>query len=472
MNVSRIKLSWGFLTLSLTLLALGGKAAGETLDANRLMELARVSNPSLVSARLGEAEAAGRLEAARGALFPTLSLDSRASWIANPEDAVRIDAGSFGSIPVPSPVVPTLLPATDVTIAEEQDPFYYSAALSMDQALWTWGKIPAGIALREKEGLAARTNGNRAETSTLADLQKALYALDYQREALSIMETQMELSDRMLSSLALSRAAGAVTDLDYDSAALDAERLKRSAANLSDSVAKSERYITLLAGLDPAGNYRISTGGLPEIPDIGGTTLTEWARRARAENLDLAYASQAVEIRNAAAELSRLQGAGRPDVGLNLRAGWNGSRLPGEEDWSDKGDWFVTVSVAAKGNLVDFGVSSGKIRESEAAADRAAADFAWTAAQVDSAVATSLSSLETLRADLDYKERRVAFQDAKVRDAEARLTAGAATELAVLEAQSEHLSAVLDQASARMQYTDAWVSFLLLAAPAELGRGK
>lgn len=472
MNMTRMKLSPRFFTLSLTLLALGSTVSAETLDFGRLMELARVSNPALVSARLVEEEAAGRLEAARGALFPTLSLDSRASWIANPTEAIRIDAGSFGSIPVPSPASPTILPATDVIIAEEQDPFYYSAALSMDQAMWTWGKIPAGAALREKEVIAARVNGNRAEASTLADLQKTLYALDYQREALSILETQIGLSDRMLSSLASSRAAGAVTDLDYENAALDAERLKRSAANLTDSVAKSERYIKFLAGLDPAGNYHISTEGLPKIPDIGGTTVSEWARRARAENLDLAYASQGVELRNAAAELSRLQGAGRPDVGLNLRAGWNGSRLPGEEDWSDKGDWFVTVSVAAKGNLVDFGASSGKIRESEAAADRAAADLAWALAQVDTAVSTALSSLETLRADLEYKENRVAFQDAKVRNAESRLSVGAATELAVLEAQSEHLSAVLDQANARMHYTDAWVSFLLLAAPAELGRGE
>lgn len=456
--------------MAFTLSAPGNGMGLEILTPARLVELVQTSNPSVISARLGEKEATGRLESAKGARLPTVSVDSKASWIANPAEEVTLGAGSFGSLPVPSAANPTLLPSSDVTIADAQDPFYYQAAFSLDQAVWTWGKLDAAVNTREKERLAAQTNGDRTEASALAELQRSLYALSYQREALSIVEAQRDLSARMLTSVAASRDAGAVTNLEYEEAVLNAEQLERSAESLADSISKLERNILFLAGLEPSGAYIVTTDGIEsgneKTPVLEDAEL--WTDQARSDNLDLLYASRSVDLRNAAANLARRQAAGKPDVGLNLRGGWNGSRLPGESDWDDKGDWFVTATVAVKGNLLDFGTSSGKVHEAEAAAARSVSDFNRAASQVVTAVETSLSTLETLSRDVEYKERLALFRSAKVKDAESRREAGAGTELSVMNAQSDHLSAVLDLAAARMQYADARVSFLLLASPSEL----
>lgn len=463
-------------SLHAALVALGvlyaSAASSETLTADQLIELVRTANSSVVSARLGEKEAAGRVKTARGALLPTVSMDAKGTWFANPSEAVTLNAGSFGSIPIPTPANPTLLPSTDVTLLDAQDPFYYQAAFSFDQALWTWGKLDAAVKTREAELLAARTSGDRVEALALADVWRALYDLVFQREAFSLVEAQRDLSARMLASVAASRDAGAVTSLEYEEAVLNAENLERSAESLADSIAKLERSIVLMAGLDPAGSYTVSTAGLDLTADTGPSRedTPQWTQRARSGNLDLLLASRTVDLRNCAAELARRQAAGKPDVGLNLRGGWNGSRLPGETDWDESGDWFVTASVAIKGTLLDFGVSSGKIQEASAAAERSASDFSWAASQVETAVENALASLHTLSRDVEYRERVAAFRASKVLDAESRLEAGAGTELSVMNAQSEHLSAVLDLAEARMHYTDAWVSFLLLAAPAEFAK--
>jgi len=434
------------------------------LTPNILVELTKSNNGTVVSARLSQREAEGRLTSARGAGLPTVSLDSRMSWIANPTDAVTLAAGSFAQLP-------TALPSTDMTIMDAQDPFYYSAALSVDQALWTWGKVSAAVETRDRERLMAGADADRAEASALADLYRSLYALAYQQEALSIVNSQGELSERMLASVASSRVAGVVTDLEYEDASLNAERISRSRASLEDSVRKLKRSVLLLAGIDPDGDYEISVEGLSETPAVPEATAAEWSARARSGNLDLAYAERGVDVRASAADLARKQASGRPDVGLNVRAGWNGSRLPGDDDWSDKGDWFATFTVAVKGSLLDFGASAGKIAEAEFAAARAVSDWESAVKSVDTAVGASLEALDTLRDEAEYCSRLAAFQEAKVIDAESRRSAGAGTELSVLEAQSDWLSAVLDSTGAMMQYTDACVSFLLLADPAEILSG-
>jgi len=441
--------------------------AEESMGPTELRDRVLSINPRLRSARLGVDEASGRLKAAKSAGLPTLSMELRSSYFANPSDGIVISAGEFGSLPLGTSTLS--LPSTDVTVQDPQDPFYYYGAFSIDQSIWTWGKTESAVKLREKERELASVSALNAELSALTSLYKDLYSLSYQREALALARTQSELSRKMVASIAVSRDAGITTELDYQEARLNAEKADRSAAALEDSIRYLEDDIRAMADLDPG--VSISTEALAQPPSLRELTLGRWQAQAEEENLDLRSAALAVELRGLSETLARQGAAGRPDLGANVKFGWAGSRLPGEDDWGDKGDWFLTATVAAKGTLLDFGKTSGSLAEASAAAKRASFDYARSRSQVSTAVSSSIARLETLWGDLDYAERTASFQDGKVHSAEAEREAGGVGDVDVLKAQIDRLSAVLDLSSARMRYSDACISLLALADPSQLRSG-
>jgi outer membrane protein TolC len=470
MNTLRITLI-SVLALLEAFFLLSPVRAEEVLDPRRLREEVLTSNLDSAASRLGIREAEGRFETARASGRPTISLESGISYLANPSDAVILEQGSFGSLPTGTvpPYMP--LPTENVTIVDAQEPFYYSASISLTQPIFTWGKVPALVDLREKEMTLARTEAQRTEAQVLVRMYRYLYDLLYQREALAVVKDQEELSKRMLVSIEASMKAGVATELDYEEAKIEMEQIRRSIEALENAVSNLERSILALTGRTDFEGVSIRTDSLVPEPRLPQRDRETWKRLAREENLDLRTADGGTDLAEAAAVLAERQSAGRPDIGLSVKAGWSGSRLPGQEEWDDKGDWFLTVGIAAKGTLLDFGASEGSRKEKASAAEAVRMKYNRAVTDVDIAAERLYDILITLGEDIDYLERRVDLRSRRVTEKEAAEAAGAGSELSVLEAQNEHLIAVLDLTSARMQYSDTCISLLSLAMPSALLSG-
>lgn len=439
-----------------------------TLDVATLHAEVVAANPLAVAARLATEESEGRLKTARAARMPTIAFESQSSWLANPSDAIELSEGELGVIPGAPPV---LLPSGDVIIQDAQDPLYFSRALSLTQPVWTWGKLSAAVELGEREVSLSRTDATRVEASALADLYKDLYALAYQREALSIVREQETLSRRMIESVAASRDAGVVTDLDYREAEIDAEQIRRNAERLEDSVALLERNVLTAAGHTVRDGLRVSTDALAFLPLVEPATLDAWTLRARVENLDAAAAEAASALAASAARLASMRAKGRPDAMLSLKGGWNGSRFPFQDEWDDKSDWFASATLVFRNTILDSGARDGEEASAAAAATKAAANYRNAVSEVDAAIESLYASMGTLEGDMLYYVRRAELKSARAAEKVAAREAGSGSDLTVLEAQVEHSTAVLDLASSRMRYSDTCISLLLLAAPSRLVSG-
>lgn len=447
-----------------------GPAESGRVDARSLAASTLESSGEAASASAAVREAEARLAAARRAKFPVVGMDARASWIGNPSDAVVVSAGELGSIPSAAGLI--LLPGEDLTIYEAQEPLYYQVAFTVDQPLWTWGKLDAAASFRGAELSLAEARSAKAATESLASLYSKLYALRYQREALSLARVQVGLSALTVSAAKSSLDAGALTALEYRAAELEAEGLARTLARLEEGERALGREIESLAGLPRGASSEEGFGsGLRAAPAIPDLPLERWLRSAEAYGYDAAVAERAARTAERAALLSSLEAAGRPDVGLSLRGGWNGSRLPIQDGWEEKGDWFVGATVAVKGQLFDSGRGAADSRAAGAAADRARHEADAAAERLALAVASAYDTLSSLEADLRVSERRLGLERDAVEDAAARLDAGAIGEAELLRARSRLLAAQLEDVKLRTEYAGVCVGFLSLASPYEILSG-
>lgn len=443
------------------------EAQEKTYTPDELLSLVGQRNGGILASAAAIREADGRLLVAKGAGRPAIDLDTHVSYVAIPTDPVVIDAGSFGTIAT-SP-----LPVHDVTVLDASDPLYFSAAVNLNQVLWSWGKVQGAVALRESERNLASAQAVKAMTDASIQLYRSLYSLRARRELLAIVEEQERLARQMLSSIAASRDAGVITGLDYQDAALKVEGLSRTAASLRVAVDSLARDIATLAGIEETGVFAISTEGLAPEPRFEASDLIAWKRKAKVENLDLAVADKAVEASLSAYELSKRSAAGKPDVGANLSFGASGYLPVGADGWEeDDIDLFLNVTIVVKGTLVDFGSSVGTMDSARASADKALAQRGDAERKIDSSIAALYATLEILRGDVEFAERRANWAEAKLADQTVKQDAGTMGDLDLLEARTDYLADVMDLTTKRMNYVDAVLNFLGVTSPGTVVSGE
>lgn len=441
---------------------------------SELASLALARSSESLSARSSLAESSASLEAAKRTKLPVLSIDTQASWIGIPTDALVIEEGSFGSIPyTPSPgtTIYIALPDNNVTIFEEQDPFYFSTTLSLVQPIWTWGKLDNAIAAQSVRKELTAANVTKSDTDVLCALYSSLYAIRYQSEALVIVREQADLARRMLLSAAASRDAGFLTELDYEKSSIDAEQLLRTASQLQDSIDSIKRDIADYAGIPASEEWTVRISGLIETPVVSEKSIEEWITLAMGSNHDIALAGLAMKLDESLLRLAESNQAGKPDLGLSVRGGWKGSRFPPAEDWEDKSDWFLTVTLGLQGDLFDFGSSAWKAQAAEAAARKAGLDDERARRSVEKATRSLYALLASYREDIEYAQRKEKHAEAMVEDSRMKREAGTVGEPAVFSAQTEQLSALLELTRLRMDYANACIRFLSITTPYEILSG-
>lgn len=463
MRVTRIS---ALIILAAGLLS-AGRAQEPVYTPDELLRLLGSRNGDV---RMADAEvkaAEGGLRTARGVGRPALGVDANLSWLAVPSDPVVIDEGAFGS------VMGTPLPSQDVTVIESGDPLYFKAGVQLNQVLWSWGRVPGAVALRKAELELADALAGKARTESAVRLYKALYSLRADRQLLAIVEEQERLARRMLTSIAASRDAGVITSLEYQDAALNVEGFGRTAASLRAAVDSLVGEITALAGLEGEGPFTISTEGLAMEPRLGETDIGAWRRNARERNPDLIVADRALDASVSGYELSRRSAPGRPDIGLSLGFGASGYLPAFADSWEeDDIDFFLNLTVAVKGTLVDFGSSAGTVESAEAGVAKSRAQLDGAARRLDSSVAALYTSLQALRGDVEYAERRVLWEEAMLADRVVRREAGSIGDLELLEARTEYLAGIMELTTKRMNYADAALTFLGMAAPETVRTGE
>ncbi|HEY9594684.1 MAG TPA: TolC family protein, partial [Spirochaetia bacterium] len=140
--------------------ALNAPTAALSLDqaldrADRGAEAIRLRELAVQKSRAAVTEAASRA-------WPHIDLQASASYLVNPFAGYTISKGEFGTLTIP-PIAPytstftvTPLPTSDVTIGNQLHN-YFSAAATLTQPLFTWGKIANAVDLAS---LQADSAGN------------------------------------------------------------------------------------------------------------------------------------------------------------------------------------------------------------------------------------------------------------------------------------------------------------------------
>jgi outer membrane protein len=399
------------------LLAAGWPAAGEPkpLSLNEAQALCLQKAEAVRIKTLAVEKSRSRLAEARAKALPSVLLAVTASYLTNPPEGVTVHKGELGTLPLPLNVP---LPDRDIVFLPDTEHSYFSLNATVNQPVYTWGKIAAGIQLASLDLAGSRTELELQKRDLRRETHRAYAAALLARLSLPVLEEMRAALLDIVSDRERAYGEGLLTRQALLEARANLAAAERRLLETREGELTALQTLGLLTVLE--GQELALTTAFQGVPEaLEEPHLLERAI-SRSEELELAR-TRIVQAREKV-RLERGASLLRPDLALSVALDVTGQKPPwSASDWTDTWNWDLILSLGTRVKLYDGG-------EARVRADESRTDLA----------------MATLGADQAEKLLRLGLRQAVQ---EARLAAGELAELA------SRLEAVTEQ------HRNAWLSY-------------
>lgn len=423
-----------------------------------LLALAARTNPGLKAAAEAEEAARADLAGAKARRLPSIRAETSGTYIGNPIGPISLTAGQLGNFQG------VAIPPRDVLIYKGMESSLYDFALIGEVPLYTWGKISLGIDLA-RTGLGAATLQRRKAEHEMAVKMRASWdALACLERAAGVVALQARIGARLVDLSEKSEAAGFITRADLASARIKLKEIDIAAARLED---KKNRLLSDLASM--AGLKSLRLDELAMDPPLAGAP--RWAEEeafslALKGSYDLALVSTLVDARRGLLAMAEKEARGLPDLGLQVKLSYGGSRFPFiETDWFGQDDYQLTFSLGTKGNIFGNPVKAGEAAKAKAQLLEAEAQEVDARRSIRSFLRETYLGLELGRARLEYAALKQEGWSADLSQMRAAISAGAGSEADYLTRMIEALGGLAEAYGVLAEYRSSLDSLDAVVGP-------
>ena len=436
-----------FILFIVVLLVSNTLFATETYNYDSLASSLRLNNTKLQAAYQDVVQAKLDTKDAKANYHPTIDLTVSGSYIINPIGPITVNASELG------------LPYNQyITLYKGMENTLYQTSLSLQQPIFTWGKISNGVkALKEVESVRSLQLTD-TENQLNAELKSRLSAIYYMDDIISLLNEQKSYADRLVELAHAAQEQGIMLAQEVKENEINALQVD---VTLSEINAQYSSNLTALRTM--TGLLDLTREDISYIPDEESFyTLAEEDRNALIKSATsqsqptlqmLSHMQSAMEYSE---KVSKASVYWKPDFALQVSASYGGSRLPlVETDWYRQDDYNGMVTVAFKTTVWDGGKALNNIKRSES-------NVANAVISRDEAINTIITTLSEQFANQDMAIAKISYLDLKeetlVSKVEQKIllqSYGNASEADVLNAQIELTTCRLERLQEKLKLAQA-----------------
>ena len=329
---------------------------------------------------------------------------------------------------------------------------YWSLSLSASQTLYSGGGVRAAIKSSELTREAALLELKGIVNEALLDVRIKFYDILLAREKIKVQESNVELLRQQLKNVTDRFDAGTVS-------AFEKLRAEVALANAQVPLISARNAYRLAAEAlrQALGFATISQESLRKLPVFEGTLefvpvnyeLQSALDAARAGRPELARLAKLADARTES--ITSAKANRQPS--LSAVGGWQ-LRKGATDSFGDSRDGWL-VGLQSQWNIFDGAATSGRVAQARSAFEQARLNLGETSLLIDVEVRRALSSLQEATELADASQKVVAQAEESLRLANARYSAGTATQLDVLQSQVDLTTARTNQIQAYYSYNIA-----------------
>ena len=436
------------LTSILCLTLLLPLAAGEgSYGYSELKSSLKANSTSLQSAVETVKQAKLDTKDAKANYHPTIDLTVSGSYIINPIGPITVNASELG------------LPYNQyITLYDGMESTLYQTQLSIQQPIFTWGKISNAVKAYEEIEAVRGLQLTDTENQLDAELKTRLAAMYYMDEMIGLLSEQKAYADRLVELATSAFEQGMLLEQDLLETRIEALQLDVTISEINAQYASNLTSLRTMTGLLDL-----------KKEDISFTPDEEAFRRLAEQDRNVLMKSATSQSQPTLQMLSHMQSAmeysekvsrasvyWKPDFALQVTASYGGSRLPlVETDWYRQDDYNGMITVAFKTTLWDGGKALNGIKRAESNTQSAVISR-------DEAVNTIITTLTEQFSAMDMAISKIAYLDlkeetliSKVSQKETLQQYGSASESDVLQAKIELNTCRLERIQEKMKLSQA-----------------
>ena len=421
--------------------------ATETYNYDSLASSLRLNNTKLQAAYQDVVQAKLDTKDAKANYHPTIDLTVSGSYIINPIGPITVNASELG------------LPYNQyITLYKGMENTLYQTSLSLQQPIFTWGKISNGVkALKEVESVRSLQLTD-TENQLNAELKSRLSAIYYMDDIISLLNEQKSYADRLVELAHAAQEQGIMLAQEVKENEINALQVD---VTLSEINAQYSSNLTALRTM--TGILDLTREDISYIPDEESFySLAKEDRNALIKSATsqsqptlqmLSHMQSAMEYSE---KVSKASVYWKPDFALQVSASYGGSRLPlVETDWYRQDDYNGMVTVAFKTTVWDGGKALNNIKRSES-------NVANAVISRDEAINTIITTLSEQFANQDMAIAKISYLDLKEETLVAKVeqkillqSYGNASEADVLNAKIELTTCRLERLQEKLKLAQA-----------------
>jgi outer membrane protein TolC len=392
--------------------------AAKGSEAIRLKELALQKSRSAIT------EAASRA-------WPHVDLQASASYLANPPQGYTISKGEFGTIKFPNPPTFTTyttipLPTSDLTIGAQLHN-YFSAAATVSQPLFTWGKIANAIDLASLQSDAAGNDLVAQQRDIAREVNRAYFGALLAGKSQVVLQRMRDTAALIVEERQKSFDQGTTNREPVLDAQATLAAVQAQLSGAAQGEATARETLGILTGTD-ASTIGLDTEFRAALPGIDEPRLQAQALQA---STDMAASRTRVSQAQKKLALERGGSILLPDISLGASFSVTGQEdLPYSAawDWNNATwDWDLIISLGVKTSVFDGLSSAARIAQAEKDAEMAGTALSQAEKLTRLSVRGAVENAMKAEAAAAEKKAKADLAAERSRNAQASFDAGTGT---------------------------------------------
>lgn len=379
-------------------------------NLQNLIDFAITNNTEITQLDLDIKKAEFDLSIAKAKKFPSISLSVSLSYLTNPIGPISITAGQFGSISTANGDI--LIPPEDMIIYQGMENTLYQFKITIDQPIFTWGKIDNAIEVYKLLLDAAKFKKIEKIEEIKTKIKIYYHSLYYLDKIIETLNIQREIVERMVNISKQSYENGFITYSDYLQSIVAQKEFEFNFARVVSEREKAINDIKYLLNYKMEKELKIDYSDFEEKlknQQIIFYNIPENTYEIALENnIQLKQLQIFKKVVEKQFEIINASGYFKPDIGLRVEISYYGPRFPiFETGWFTQDDYNITISLGLSTPIFDAGSIDAKIKQAKN-------EIAKILIQIDNAYQNISNLLTSIKLKCDVNKAKIQYYLSKI----------------------------------------------------------
>lgn len=442
--------------------------SAQPYDLAELNSLMQQNNPDIRAAEEEYKRSVLDYKDAVAGIGPKIDLQLSGTYMLNPpvgSIAVNVD-DIIDAVQWPNGVNPPKS-GQYITVFDGMEQTYYSFGLTLEQPIFTWGKIYHAKKLYKEISKIQEIKFDHTKKQLETELETRIVTLGYLYKINQILEEEKTYAEELVKFSEDAETNGMLLHQDVIEARIKAKELDIAKQGVVEQIKTQLIELQRITGITDLTFEQIDY-----TFDDSNTSIYSTDENTRSDFMDAALSgnrptikmvTQAKVVNDLAAQIAKDSVYWKPDIGFQASASYGGSRFPFfEKNWTRKDDYNLNFSLGIKTTIWDGGKKLNDISRSKSNAESAQINADAARATIRKTLQEQFNTADVCSMKIEYQNLKIETTEAKIKQQEILFNSGYGSQTDLLSAKIDKCNEELEKTQQELQLAVAGLTIKFL----------